>query len=123
VRKLETTKYTGGDITVYLTEAQWRDMLNRFKIENIHQKGSRFEIKVGCGLCETFYDLHDIYCKPCPLKKAGCIHLLSEHGSDGLALASSNSQIEWNKDENREVRKGIRNIRKVLLGMPRARRV
>ena len=124
MRKLETTKYTGRDVTVYLTEEQWRDMLNRYKIENIHQEGSRFEIKVGCGLCKTFYDLRgEAYCRDCPLKEAGCIHLLGKHGSEGLCIAASNSQIDWYKDDNREVRKGIRNLRKVLLGMPRTRKV
>lgn len=125
MRKLKTTKYTGGDTTVYLTESQWRDMLNRFKIENIHRKGSSgFEIKVGCGLCKTFYELcGEVYCRNCPLKEAGCIHLLGKHGSEELCISASNSQIDWDEDDNREVRKGIRELRKVLLGMPRTRRV
>jgi len=123
MRKLEPTRYVGGDTTVYLTEAQWRGLLRRFNEEEIHKKrGGLFIISVPCMLCRDFARKRGSDCKGCPLKEAGCLFLLGKHGSDDLSIVTSCDRIEWGKERDKEVREGIRNIREVLLGLPRARR-
>lgn len=123
MRKLETTKYTGGDITVYLTESQWRGLLRRFNEEEIHKRKSGFFcIDVPCMLCRTFNSKRRSECVGCPLKEPGCLFLLSKHGSDDLSMATSDEKVSWCDTDDEEVRKGIRGIREILLNLPRARR-
>lgn len=123
MRKIETETFGGKDITVYLTEAQWRGLLRRFDEEEIQRKSGWFYIEVPCELCRTFAQKRGADCQGCPLMGVGCLHLISKHGSQELSEGSSYDKIGWSKEDNRKVRKGIRKIRKVLLGMPRVRRL
>ena len=123
MRKLETTKYVGGDATIYLTEAQWRGLLRRYDEEEIHTKCGLFVISVPCMLCRTYASKRGSDCKGCPLKEAGCLFLLGKHGSDELSMATSNEKIDWDESDDEKVRVGIRSIRETLLNLPRARRL
>lgn len=122
MRKLKTTKYGGGDATVYLTEAQWRGLLRRFNEEEILKRGNSFVISVPCVLCRTFNSERKSECVGCPLKEAGCLFLLSKHGSDDLSMATSDEKIDWYDSDDEKVREGIRNIRETLLNLPRTKR-
>lgn len=122
MRKLETRTFGGRDITVYLTESQWRGLLRRFDKEEIQRKSGWFYIEIPCMLCRAFVRKRGADCQGCPLMGVGCLHLVAKHGSQALSDGSSSEKIGWSKLDNMKVRKGIRNIRKVLLDMPRARR-
>ena len=126
MRKLETETFGGKDVTVYLTESQWRGLLRRFNEEEIHRRKKgyrRFYVSVPCALCVEFAKRGDGECRGCPLAGVGCLHLVERHGSEALSDASSGDVIEWHKDDNKEIRRGIRELRRILLGMPRVRRV
>jgi len=123
MRKLETKRFGGRDVTVYLTESQWRGLLRRFDVEMIHKEGSWFYITVPCMLCLTFSKKRGSDCIGCPLRNIGCLHLVERHGSSALSCATTSDKIGWSGDCDRDIRKDIRNLRKVLLGMPRTRRV
>lgn len=123
MRKLETKTMHDEDVTIYLTESQWRGLLRRYDEEMIHKDSGLFHITVPCMLCATFYNYDRKECGACPLEPVGCLNLTGIHGSEALSSVTSSRKIEWLEDMDEDVRKGIRNLRKVLLGMPRTRRV
>lgn len=109
--------FCGEDI--YLTEAQWRGLLNRFDVKKIQQRLDMFEINIPCSLCK---EERRGGCSGCPFDDVGCTAAVRLYGSVWLAKSLNTDYISWGQLQDRFVREGIEKVREFLLGLPKTRR-
>lgn len=120
-------KFTFNRKTIYITEKEWRALLDRWDASRAKANDSgKLEIDSRCIFCKI-NNLHHANCVNCPLnvfdddESHGCVTLVRglvrKYGNlnDHASLYYSSQSIEWFADEDKQARRAIQAIRTGIL--------